>query len=87
MKNKLILLPDGVTWVRPTEISSIKVLPTETTYSGTLLRARMVVDHGFDMKTVVNANDEQHAILMAGELAAIVNAVEDALDEEPEGSL
>lgn len=67
----LFRLPNGA-WVRPSSVTAIKPLPTETGVIGHLHRARVVVHH-LGMAEVILANDNAHAQTIADELSAAFN--------------
>ena len=69
---KLIELPNG-SFVDPSTVQSVTPLPThQCNITRQYVRARVVVSHGEHM-TICYANDDQHALTMARELAEQVN--------------
>lgn len=66
-KTRLVRLSSG-SWLDPDDISGIIPLPSSTGALGTLYRARVVVHHlhGSD---ITLANDNEHAIILADQIA------------------
>ena len=69
---KLTKLSNG-SWVDMTTVTAIRSLPTERGESGSLHRARVIVEHGKHGLEILTANDDEHAVAMADELAGITN--------------
>ena len=68
---RLVRLPNGA-WVRPNAVTAIRPLMTEKGSLGDLHRARVVVHH-WGFHEVLLANDNEHAQVMADELAGVFN--------------
>lgn len=69
---KLTKLLNG-NWIDMATVTAIRSLPTERCASGSLHRARVIVEHGRYGVEILTANDDEHAIAMADELAGITN--------------
>ncbi len=76
---KLTRLQNG-SWVDLSTVTAIRPLPTSSDeFSGTH-RARVCVHHGPHSIEIITANDDDHAVQMADEYAALVNV---SLKEQP----
>lgn len=69
---RLIRLPNG-SWVNPETVRAIIPLPTRKGHTGQLLRAEVAVHHGAIIPELIMANDDEHAITIAHEIASQVN--------------
>ena len=82
---RLVRLPNGA-WVRPDSVIAVRALPTSTGVgSGNLHRARVTIKTSDGSIDVILANDDEHAQIMADELAGIFNGESNTTTMASEG--
>lgn len=69
----LLKLPNG-NWIDPKSVTAIRPLPTSSDELIGTHRARVVIHHGAHGIEIITANDDEHAVQIADEYAAAVNA-------------